>query len=652
MTSPIQERADAAMDSYANRSQSDVDKKAPITLDGRQYQIFGYANDPISGFHATAYKEAAPPHNIIIAYRGTDPGLFSGQAAAEKRAHALTTVQDIAVDASMVRDMVNPQKSAADAFTQTMIDKAAHQGIGRDQISVAGHSLGGTLAEIEAAKYGLAGSTYNAYGAVGMLDGPPQPGCHLTNYRMAGDVVSAANLHIGEVVSLASRDDVQSLRDGRYLDAPTDAPPPNALIAMRLGDHGGQQHFDSNSQDNLLEPKHFRDAMQRYAEHKPAFDQFSGDVAREGSELSQALNQMKAGYGPRGLPPTILRQVDEYLVLHADQPVRNAIEQNGIAQAAEHGLQQDADVARAVGHSVQTRDERVASVASAVCEAEVHSHVADLIPWAPLADCAVGEAIHLHGQMADAAGHFVGDRLASAKSTVEQGMHNTAQAVVGVMHNPRVQANAANLVNHVVDTYDRALDTYHDAQAAGRALSHDIDAAGKAAGQAFGKLAHPGQWFHHDAPAPTAAAGSAGSTPFHANAQTIASAGTNFARNDPRHPDNPQHGLYETLEHRIPEASTNRLLQFTAACHEQGITEKNIGRINHVGGVVQIQNRELGPPAQIDMHTNPPSPQASIQQILQADAMQAQVQASMMPMNLPQNLPGQQAPTMGGGPMR
>lgn len=79
--------------------------------------------------------------------------------------------------------------------------------------------------------------------------------------------------------------------------------------------------------------------------------------------------------------------------------------------------------------------------------------------------------------------------------------------------------------------------------------------------------------------------------------------------------------------------------------------EKNIGRINLVGDVVQIQNRELGPPAQIDMHTNPPSPQASIQQILQADATQAQVQASILPMNLQQNLPGQQAPTMGAGPM-
>jgi hypothetical protein len=168
MTSAVQERADAANDSYANRSRGDVDKQTEVSLDGQKYQVFGYANDPISGFHATAYQNEATG-NIIIAYRGTDPGLFSGRTNAEKADHALTTVQDIAVDATMVRDTVNPQKSAADAFTAAMIGKAA--------------------------KYGLTGSTYDAYGAAGLTDGPPQPGTHLTNYRMDGDVVSAANQH-------------------------------------------------------------------------------------------------------------------------------------------------------------------------------------------------------------------------------------------------------------------------------------------------------------------------------------------------------------------------------------------------------------------------------------------------------------------------
>jgi hypothetical protein len=146
VTSTVQEEADAANDSYVNRSQSDVRQPTKVQLDGRWYQVFGYANDPITGFHATAYKEVAPPHNVLIAYRGTDPNLFSGKTPAERRDHALTTVQDVAVDMTMVRDSINPQKPAADAFTARMIAKAARQGISMDHVFVTGHSLGGTLA--------------------------------------------------------------------------------------------------------------------------------------------------------------------------------------------------------------------------------------------------------------------------------------------------------------------------------------------------------------------------------------------------------------------------------------------------------------------------------------------------------------------------
>ncbi|PPV04728.1 hypothetical protein, partial [Xanthomonas axonopodis] len=62
-----QERADAANDAYANRSRRDIEKKKEVNLDGQRYQVFGYANDPITGFHATAYKSLAKPYNIIIA---------------------------------------------------------------------------------------------------------------------------------------------------------------------------------------------------------------------------------------------------------------------------------------------------------------------------------------------------------------------------------------------------------------------------------------------------------------------------------------------------------------------------------------------------------------------------------------------------------
>ncbi|MCI2244769.1 MULTISPECIES: hypothetical protein [Xanthomonas] len=543
-----QVRADAANDAYVNRSQRDVETSKAVSLDGKDYTVFGYANDPTTGFHATAYQNVAAPHDVIIAYRGTDPALFSGATSAERRDHALTTLQDIAVDAKMVRDNVNPQKAAADAFTADMLAKAASRGIPSDQISVAGHSLGGALAELEAAKYGLRGATFNGYGAAQLTDGPAQPGCQLTNYRMAGDVVSAASPHIGEVVSLASQDDIQSLRAGRYLDAPAGAPPPNVLIAMRLDDHGGQQHFGSQSPENMLQPARFAEAVQRSEEHEAAIAAFRSDVSQHRGELSLALRQMQAGDGQRLLPPGVQRQVNEYLTLHADQPIRDRIEGSGIVQGVQHGLQSSADAVRSSGRYVQALDERIAAVAR-----EGGRFTAPFIPVAPLAGHVVGEAARLHGRGADAAARWVGGGLESAKSAVERGAHAAADAVVERIHDPRFQAGVANVANHIVNAYDgarvaaqAATQTYQlgkqavsdGVERAERAVTHTyaatrhaisqaadsaarvgtqayetarqtatqgIDAAKHAAGQAYDTLTHPGQWFQRGTPAPASA---------------------------------------------------------------------------------------------------------------------------------------------------
>jgi hypothetical protein len=614
---------------------------------GQKYRVFGYANDPVSGFHATAYKSAAAPYEVIIAYRGTDPGLFSGKTSAEKADHALTTVQDIAVDATMVRDTVNPQKSAADAFTAEMIAKAARQGIPMDQITVAGHSLGGTLAEIEAAKYGLQGSTYNAYGAVGLTDGPPRPGCQLTNYRMAGDVVSAANKHVGEVVSLASKDDVQSLRDGRYLDAPAGAPPPNTLIAMRLGDHGGQQHFGSQSRDNVLAPNHFKGAAQRYADNKAAFDHYSDDVFRERGELSQALRQMQEQHGQHQLPSDIQRQVNEYLALKADQSVRNAIEQSSAVQSTAHSLQVGADVARAGGHYVQTQDERAASAARAA-----GVHAMPLSPLAPLVGLAAGEAAHLHGQAVDVAGHFVGSQFESAKGAVEQAAHNIAHAVVEKIHAPGFQAGAANVVNRVINTYHEAQTIGQAYEAAKQSVAHGIENTERAVGHACDTLTHPGQWFHHETSAETSHASSGtGSMP--SSNQAVTPAGSSFSHNDPRHPDNPLHALHQQLKERIPEAGEQRLLQFTDACHTCGIDDRNLGEIafDRRGGHIAFHPSFIGQVAVVDIKQPSPPAAQSIRHIQQTDQQQMQINAQVQQQaQIP--VPIQQGPVLGGPTMR
>ncbi|WP_235429750.1 XVIPCD domain-containing protein [Xanthomonas sp. GPE 39] len=227
------------------------------------------------------------PHHIIIAYRGTDPGLFTGETKAEKASHALTTLQDIAVDATMVRDAVNPQKAAADAFTAQMLAKAAKQGIPKDQVTVAGHSLGGALAQIEAAEFGLRGATFNAYGAVSLRHHVPEGGTQVTNYVLAGDPVSAASRHYGTVVTLATPEDVQALKDAHYLDASHSASPPNPLQAMRMGDHSGM-HF--TGPQSVLFPERLAQHQANYAQNKAAFDHLRHDIHQDRELLRMALN--------------------------------------------------------------------------------------------------------------------------------------------------------------------------------------------------------------------------------------------------------------------------------------------------------------------------------------------------------------------------
>ena len=104
MSPTAREQADAASDAYTNHPDYLHDNK-PVYLGGSEYKIIGYRNDSVTGFHATAYQNVAT-HEIIIGYRGTDPAIKNITG------HTLTTIQDIAVDATMVRDRVNPQEAA------------------------------------------------------------------------------------------------------------------------------------------------------------------------------------------------------------------------------------------------------------------------------------------------------------------------------------------------------------------------------------------------------------------------------------------------------------------------------------------------------------------------------------------------------------
>jgi putative peptidoglycan binding protein len=116
---------------------------------------------------------------------------------------------------------------------------------------------------------------------------------------------------------------------------------------------------------------------------------------------------------------------------------------------------------------------------------------------------------------------------------------------------------------------------------------------------------------------------------------------------DPRHPDSPNHGLYNELQRRIPDASENRLLQFTTACHTNKITADNLAMIYLDESGMKIGffgSSLLSTPATVDLNTPPPRPQQAIQHIQHYDQQQAQMMGQIHAQNAQINAQAQQGP--------
>lgn len=119
---------------------------------------------------------------------------------------------------------------------------------------------------------------------------------------------------------------------------------------------------------------------------------------------------------------------------------------------------------------------------------------------------------------------------------------------------------------------------------------------------------------------------------------------------DPRNRLNPNHGLYEKLQQRIPDASEERLLQFTAACHANKITGDNLSTIH-----LDEKNMKIGfhgasflsTPATVDLSIPPPQPQQAMQQIQQHDSQQAQMSGQIQAQNAQFNQQAAQGPMPG-----
>jgi fermentation-respiration switch protein FrsA (DUF1100 family) len=255
---------------YALLSQDvyhDTEKNKTVTLDGITYRVIDTANNANTGFQAQAYERMdVRPHQVIIAYRGTE---FDREP-----------VHDGGVDAGMVLAGVNLQTADSTRFAEKVIAEANQlakdEGRQPPEITVTGHSLGGTLAEINAARFGLKGETFNAYGAAGLMEGIPTGGTQVIDHVRAGDVVSAASEHFGEVRVYAAQKDIDTLSHAEYRDDGGILSIRNPVKAI---------DFDAHSIDNFVPDSKLLghsimspENEARYRAHEGMIDRYRNDV--------------------------------------------------------------------------------------------------------------------------------------------------------------------------------------------------------------------------------------------------------------------------------------------------------------------------------------------------------------------------------------
>ncbi len=230
-----QDYAQLANDSYNDRTVGvrPPGRSEPITLGGVDYRILEHVDGKRTGYQGTIYQRL-DSGEIVVAHRGTEQIWYDG----------------VVTDGSMVLSRLNPQAEEAIELTWRAVALAREEGRkpgkSAPEVTVTGHSLGGTLAQITAHHFDLRGETFNAYGAASLDRRIPEGGNKVVNHVMAADTVSAASPHYGSVKVYATEREVSTLRasgyhNNRLLDVVT---PDNPILASgsSLGSHS-MHHF-------------------------------------------------------------------------------------------------------------------------------------------------------------------------------------------------------------------------------------------------------------------------------------------------------------------------------------------------------------------------------------------------------------------------
>ncbi len=275
-----------------------------VVIGGVRYRVLEHVDNPSSGYQGTIYQEVEKG-SVVVAHRGTEPGREFLQDVVKADAGMVATRGNVqAGDA--IELTRRAQLHATDPDTLAVYGRAP-------EVTVTGHSLGGTLAQITAHHFGLRGETFNAYGAVSLDHRLAEGGTTVINHVVATDVVSSGSPHYGQVRVYAAPRHIEALRDAAgYANSrgPFDVRNPLVMVADALDTHGMHNFLDVDGA-NRPDVSLLRDPRARAlaAEFDPMIDRFRSDVAvirggvtlgtRSGAGLvGDAVNAMRRDLAP------------------------------------------------------------------------------------------------------------------------------------------------------------------------------------------------------------------------------------------------------------------------------------------------------------------------------------------------------------------
>ena len=257
-----QQHADLAKDSYENRVVTPPNKT--LLIGGNHYRVLAVHKNPTTDYQGVVYQDVRT-NEIVVAHRGTSSLMY------------------VNVDLKMVIHKANIQAEDAAKLTIMALKEAdkfhnKHPEQSQPRITQVGHSLGGTLAQIQSYRFKQEGVTFNAYGAAA-LNGIPKGGDKVINYSLASDAVSAAAPHYGKMVILAKERELIMLKLNGYSNDSNCIPYLKETVSPAAGSllwsHGIANFTGINS---ILSERNYQPALELAERNKKLITDYRDDV--------------------------------------------------------------------------------------------------------------------------------------------------------------------------------------------------------------------------------------------------------------------------------------------------------------------------------------------------------------------------------------